>query len=137
MIKQKIIDNKILDWITTARLLNPITICNQVIDWDKRDIRHTMAKAFSMVERWDLIVTDVIIAPQVRETLKIFIKEINESFNLWGAQINVTNMDPNNILLISDHAFMNENLNKDNRYVSLCQIDFDYLKRISNLTAFW
>jgi len=117
MINQETIDNKILDWISVTRLVNPITLHNQVINCGKRDIKNTVAVAFSMIERWDLVVSDVIMAPQTFEILKIFFKEIDKSYyldkydyDLWGAHICFTNIELNNIVLISDYALTNENL---------------------------
>ncbi len=142
MIDQKIIETKIKDWILLTKQVNPTTLTNHIMPCEKDNIKNAMRLAFSMIEIWDLLVSDIIISPQVNKIVMLYFEKFIDSHylnvtSLWGADINYTDMSPQNILLISYDSSLKEELNKDNRYVSLCQIDFEYLERISNLTAFW
>lgn len=130
-----------------AQVSNHVTILD--IESFTQDPEHCLqsllANAFIQIERWDLVVNDILLNQNILNQLRAYCKDIwspqhnnDQTLEAWGADISVCQDVPDDIILLYCHLDPNSGVpEEEGRHVAMLKLDSLLMDRLLNLKVFW
>jgi hypothetical protein len=128
---KKMINKNIIDKLINLNNINDI----DVIFNNFYDIKILLVLAKMKIERLKLIVTDIICHPSIKDFLFESLGLDKENNSIFGINLNYSVDCPNNKIIMLDYIEGIDNLN--GRAIAIINFDFDLLKRVNKMKAFW